>query len=128
MCKVVYGRVPMMITANCIRKTSGHCDKNKKGRQAQTEESFCFLTDRMGKEFPVMTNCRHCYNVIYNSVPLSLHKQVFSKEGKYRLDFTTESAKETKEIITYFCNIYQKKEGNPPYKDYTTGHEKRMAE
>ena len=86
------------------------------------------LIDRMGKEFPVYTNCRHCTNIIYNSVPLSLHKKVKDKSGKYRLDFTTENEKETKEVLKYFCQIYEKDGENPPYKEYTTGHEKRGAE
>lgn len=125
--KVVYGRLPMMVTANCIRKTSGRCLKENKRESENTEELFC-LTDRMGKEFPVDTQCRHCFNVIYNSVPLSLHKRTSAEAGKYRLDFTTENEQETGKILNYFCRIYEGAEENPPYKDYTTGHEKRGVE
>lgn len=125
---IVYGRLPMMITANCLRKTTGKCLQTGKIAKDGNTEEFVKLIDRMGKEFPVYTNCRHCYNVIYNSVPLSLHKKVSREEGKYRLDFTTEDARETKRILQFFCNIYQKKEENPPYREYTTGHEKRGVE
>ncbi len=128
--KVVYGRLPMMITANCIRKTSGKCLKAITEKQGEMKDKteMISLTDRMGKEFPVYTQCRHCFNVIYNSVPLSLHKKAGEKNGKYRLDFTTENAQETKKILEYFCRIYGGAEENPPYKDYTTGHERRGVE
>lgn len=134
--KVVYGRLPMMVTANCIRKTGGRCLKGNNRRSGcgnqergtgRTEEMIS-LTDRMGKEFPVYTQCRHCFNVIYNSVPLSLHKKAAMGRGKYRLDFTTESEQQTRKILEYFCRIYKGAEENPPYKDYTTGHEKRGVE
>ena len=35
-------------------------------------------------EFPVAVNCRQCYNTIYNSLPLSLHKLAEKRKGKYR--------------------------------------------
>lgn len=118
---VVYGRLPMMVTANCLNKTRGMCNK---------KAGFVMLTDRYEKQFPVYTDCLSCYNVIYNSVPLSLHglfkeKQCLSEN--YRLDFTTEGRRETARIIQYFkglSNNYQ-----PPfYKNYTTGHLKRGVE
>ncbi len=127
--KVVYGRLPMMVTANCIRKTGGRCLKNI-GTQARENkgEEMISLTDRMGKEFPVYTGCRHCYNVIYNSVPLSLHKKVSAEGGKYRLDFTAENERETAKVLDYFCRIYSGAEAALPYSEYTTGHEKRGVE
>lgn len=127
--KVVYGRLPMMVTANCIRKTGGRCLKSiGKQERGSKDEEMVSLTDRMGKEFPVYTGCRHCYNVIYNSVPLSLHKKVSMESGKYRLDFTVESEQETAGVLDYFCRIYSGAEGTLPYKEYTTGHEKRGVE
>lgn len=120
--QVVYGRLPMMVTANCIRKTSVGCSK---GSSAQTSKQQLSLVDRYGKEFPVALNCRHCYNIIYNSVPLSLHRLVEKENGKYRLDFTIEDEKETKRIIEYFCRCYMQVGEEPPYPEYTTGHSKR---
>jgi len=118
--RVVYGRIPMMITANCIRKTDGACFQGKK-----EEKEPLILIDRYGKEFPVVTDCRHCYNTIYNSIPLSLHKEVEKEKGRYRLDFTVETQAETKQIIEYFCRTYRQAGGEPPYKEYTNGHNKR---
>lgn len=118
---VVYGRLPMMITANCLNKTMGKCS----GKAGMVR-----LTDRYEKQFPVYTDCLSCYNVIYNSVPLSLHglfKEKGYLKGNYRLDFTTEDQKETERIIRYFAGLLNDYQA-PFYKDYTTGHLKRGVE
>ncbi len=127
--KIIYARIPMMITANCIRKTVSGCRKQTVGQTAflkdKGREEFSVLIDRYRKEFPTLTNCRHCYNVIYNSVPLSLHQSVEKWRGKadLRLDFTTESGKETRRILEAFFE-----QGAFPCKEHTTGHEKRGVE
>lgn len=118
---VVYGRLPMMITANCLQKTSDGC-RGKSGT--------VMLKDRYGKEFPVYHDCHHCYNIIYNSVPLSLHR-AFSEELQEalhcRLDFTLETAKECLKVTEYFQKISVQYE-DPFYSEYTTGHYKRGVE
>ena len=74
---IVYGRIPLMQTANCVKKTTGCCNKT---------EGFVRIKDRMGADFPIYTHCdlNLCYNTIYNSVPISLHKQFNELNG---LDF-----------------------------------------
>ena len=92
------------------------------------------LTDRYRKQFPVETNCQHCYNIIYNSVPLSLHAEWKKWKGKtsMRLDFTMEREKETEEVLDYFARVYENgvfsKDDKLPFGEYTTGHEKRGVE
>lgn len=119
----IYGRLPMMITANCVNKTAGKCKK---------QNGYTKLTDRYGKVFPVYSDCTCCYNIIYNSVPLSLHK-LWDKKDKQlpfsalRLDFTIESVTETKKIIQYFNELYSQYR-EPFYKEFTTGHYKRGVE
>ncbi len=118
---VVYGRLPMMITANCIQKTMDSCRRTP---------GFILLKDRYGKQFPVYRDCSCCYNVLYNSVPLSLHKAFLEKHfpAKFvRLDFTTEESGETLQIIHYFSDIFETYR-EPAYKEYTTGHYKRGVE
>ena len=123
--KVIYGYLPMMVTANCIAKTTDRCHR-KEG------DAVSYLVDRYGKRFPVLQNCRHCLNIIYNSVPLSLHHSC----GKWlsmaspRLDFTLEDAGQTGNILQFFDQIlFQKKSQLPlPYTEYTTAHEKRCVE
>lgn len=110
---IVYSRIPMMVTANCLRKTAGRCSAGQKG------EGWIFLKDRMKAAFPVEINCDHCYNVIYNSVPYSLHGAKKERDqiraGAYRYDFVTESGAECVRIL----------EGKVPFTKYTTGHLKR---
>lgn len=119
---LVYGRLPMMITANCVENTTGGC---------RHETGITWLTDRYHTKFPVLHNCRSCYNIIYNSVPLSLHSFVekqISRINHYRLDFTTESSSETAETFCYFADLLYGRKGNIPYREYTTGHIKRGVE
>ena len=107
----------MMVTANCLSKTTCECSPENRERIT--------LIDRYRKEFPVMRNCRHCYNIIYNSVPLSLHQSMEKWNGKVdlRLDFTIEPGEETSRILKAFWG-----RGEIPYSEYTTGHEKRGVE
>lgn len=123
---VVYGRTPMMVSANCIRKTTGECRQNA--------NSFTqSLKDRYRKELPVYANCAHCYNEIFNAVPMSLHKDfsqlIKNNFTRFRLDFTDESAKKTVEITEYYLRKLTDSSfyGEFPIKEYTTGHYKEGA-
>lgn len=115
--KLIYGKIPMMVTANCVTQTLDRCRKGEGGRILE-------LTDRYHKRFPVMRNCTHCFNVIYNSVPLSLHKEADRQIVVGRLDFTTETEDETLQILNYYGGARKEL----PYVEYTTGHEKRGVE
>ena len=90
----VYGRAPMMVSAQCINKTVHGCDK----RQCCLK-----LKDRKGAEMPVKNICRFCYNEIYNSVPTVLYDMSDTIEriapDALRYDFTTETAQEVREIL-----------------------------
>lgn len=121
--KVFYGRLPMMITANCVQKTTQNCSGSK-------GNNLISLQDRYQKIFPVLTNCTFCYNIIYNSVPLSLHKEIgkYEKDFMKRLMFTTEDKKQTKEVLEFFDSLSRGENPQIPYQDYTTGHEKRGVE
>lgn len=126
----IYGRIPMMITANCIRKTTMQCTNN----YLDSENNRLELVDRYRKQMPVVTNCMHCYNVIYNGQPTSLHSymnQFITNDVKnMRLDFTTESYAETEKIASYFEQLYMfpNEKQTPPYKEFTKGHLGRGVE
>lgn len=115
--KIVYGRIPMMVTANCLLKTMEGCQPESGERTV--------LIDRYHKEFPVVGSCAHCMNIIYNSVPLSLHQELgrWRDRTDIRLDFTVESGEETAGILEAFFE-----KGGFPYGGYTAGHEKRGVE
>lgn len=120
-----YGKIPMMVTANCIRLTKDSC----RGYGVSFEDQ---ITDRYDTSFRVQTNCHHCYNVIFNSVPLSLHQymgQIKELEGKgIRLEFTTETAKEMKPVMEQYVEFMKGNEMDFSFlKDYTTGHFKKGA-
>jgi len=120
-----YGKIPMMVTANCIRKTKGAC----RSKGVSIEDS---ITDRYQTDFQVQTNCNYCYNVIYNSVPNSLHQnleQIVKLAGQgLRLDFTTESAEEMKQIVDAYAEYLNAGRADFSFmKEYTTGHYKKGA-
>lgn len=97
----VYGRTPFMVSANCIKLSSGRCDKNRK--------RYTELTDRMGNIFPVYTNCDHCYNIIYNCLPTSYHESLWMllQDGirSFRIEFTTEDGDAAEEVLKTFQDI-----------------------
>lgn len=117
----VYGTIPMMLTANCVKKTTGTCTNNE-------ASDLMYLTDRYNTVFPVLCNCSHCYNIIYNSVPYSLHNewQNLQKLGLFavRLDFLFENDKQVCEILDYYAG----RSDNFPITEYTSGHYKRGVE
>jgi putative protease len=119
--KIVYGRIPMMVSANCIANTMGKCAKEV-GHREHTE-----LIDRMNKRFPVRLICDHCTNIIYNSVPLSLHKEIpFWKEKvTLRLDFTVETKQETAQVLQWAYQGFPNGLSAEGLWEYTTGHESR---
>lgn len=125
---VVYGRTPMMISAGCVKRSAGSCRVDHTQKQlSEGIPSACFaerLKDRYGAEFPVWVNCRHCMNVIYNSVPLSLHQYMDQIRGRglraVRLDFTDESGKKAASFARFFAG-----EGGSAPESYTTGHYKK---
>ena len=126
---IIYGYTPMMISAQCIKKTCGKCDKNS---------SFVKLKDRYGKYFPTKTFCDFCYNVIYNSVPTGLLEEAPQILGdgftSLRLNFTGETKEEVKNLLDIFIETYGQKNKNVKKKkpkempEFTKGHFKRGVE
>lgn len=126
----VYGRIPMMVSANCIFKTNGKCSNKAYTCLTKTE----MLRDRKAHNMPVTAFCSSCYNIIWNYAPCSLHKQlrdICSKfEGcRLRIDFTVENEKQTKDVLEF----WKESQANgiseePPYSEYTTGHFRRGVE
>ena len=98
---IVYGRMPVMTAEQCILKNTNGCSK---------KSEILFLKDRKQMEFPVKNKCAYCYNVIYNSVPISLTgcKDRIDKlsVSSLRLDFTIEDRKTVKEIIDLFYRAF----------------------
>lgn len=137
---VVYGYLPLMVSTQCLYESTQGCNKGElKAKGNKDAIGFSgYLTDRLGKNFYVRTNCRSCYNTIYNGQALALHKQAQEVHGlkprNIRLDFTKESSAQTKQVIETFLDRYQldryqyEKGSTKELEDYTTGHFKRGVE
>ena len=83
------------------------------------------LVDRMHKSFPMLLHCDRCENTIYNTVPLSLHKDTDSVSAVgadlLLLSFTVENAAQTEQIAAYFMGA--QRTSLPAYlKNFTRGH------
>ena len=120
---LVYGSLPVMVSAQCVKKTVESCTKRT--------EVLC-LRDRKGKNFPVRNHCRFCYNTIYNSSPLSLlgeRKRVLELgPSALRLAFTGEDSRETARILGAFVDAFLLGRETELSGDFTKGHFRRGVE
>ncbi|MCR5595038.1 MAG: U32 family peptidase [Lachnospiraceae bacterium] len=122
---VVYGYIPMMITAGCIKKTYDACDhKNLSERRV-------LLKDRKGAEFPVVSDCAVCSNIIYNERPLSLYGMMNDirciSADSYRINLTVEDYEEAALVIRAFTYGSANYDHEMRNLKTTTGHMKRGA-
>ena len=127
---IVYGHLPMMISAGCVYKSLKHCRKGDKREFGPKD--YYQLKDRKNMKFSVKPVCKECYNVIYNSQPLSLlnmRSQVAElMPGSLRLNFTVENAAQTRKILDSFEKNYCKNVPVDEFFDFTRGHFKRGVE
>lgn len=127
MALVVYGRIPLMVSAHCAKKTMGVCT-GRKENGCDTETEPLVLTDRVGKKLPVLQNCKECYNLIYNPECLSLLDggKVLEElhPAAIRLDFTFETKDEIEKILQSAAGDGSVITGT----GYTRGHFKRGVE
>lgn len=127
---IVYGHLPMMTSAGCVYKTLKRCRKNE--QNPLKPEEYYRLKDRKNMKFAVKPVCRECYNVIYNSQPLSLlnlRSQVASlAPGALRISFTLENAAKAKQVLESFENNYRNNAAVEEFTDFTRGHFKRGVE
>ena len=91
------------------------------------------LTDRKRETFAVKNVCRYCYNVMFNSKPLSLHgcrEEVLDiAPGFYRIHLIRETVEEAEEILGRFMNEFSEGITGDEYgKAFTRGHFKRGVE
>ena len=97
---LVYGRLPLMVTENClIRGRTGECSCHLGSVK---------LTDKTGAEFPVIKDGNTCRSILLNSKKLNwLDRQSdLNRLGLWatRLYFTTENPKEVDQILSAVHN------------------------
>lgn len=121
---IIYGYLPMMVSAQCIKRTTEGCTR---------KPELLYLKDRKGKSFPVRNQCRFCCNTIYNESPLSLKGMAEEVSGlspvALRLNFTIEDKKTTESVLEAFYGEYAEgTKPKPPSGNFTRGHFKRGVE
>ncbi|WP_044976058.1 U32 family peptidase [Ruminococcus sp. HUN007] len=89
---IAYGKVPLMLTANCPVRNSVGCGRCRHS-----------ITDRTGRRFRVM--CSEGYAEIFNSEAIYLadKPEAYEKLDFITLFFTDESEKEIKKIFTDYA-------------------------
>ena len=97
---LVYGRMPLMLTENClIRGKTGQCTCHLGPAK---------LTDKTGAEFPIIKDGNSCRSVLLNGKKLNLldRQGDLSRLGLWatRLYFTTENAKEVDRVLGCVLN------------------------
>ena len=119
---IVYGNIPLMITANCIMKNNLGC--NKKGEDLR-------LIDRKNKEMAVKCMCKYCYNIIYNNniySAFSMSKKIMENTREsVRVQFSFENEKEVEVILQKVYNTFVKHIETNDDDNTTRGHLKRGA-
>lgn len=127
---IVYGHLPMMTSAGCVYKTLKRCRKREK-RRLEPDDYFR-LQDRKNMKFAVKPVCKECYNVIYNSQPLSLLNMRSQVEalapGSLRLSFTLEDEAQTRKVLESFRKNYMENVPVEEFSEFTRGHFKRGVE
>ena len=93
-----YGRLPLMITENClIRGRTGQCSCHL---------GLTKLTDKTGAEFPVIRDGDTCRSVLLNGKKLNLldRQEDLARLGLWavRLYFTTENPREVDQVLSSY--------------------------
>lgn len=115
---IVYGRLPVMVSAQCLVKTTKGC------REAW---DITMVRDRQHKEFPVKSCCRFCYNLVYHDRPLCLFREqghiLVLRPGGVRLQFTDERKDQVTEILKLYKDVCEG-QGSAGIDDsiFTRGH------
>ena len=124
--KMVYGRFPLMQSANCVLKTCFECRK-KDG----SNRGFVYIKDRTGRMLPVYPDCEHCNNTIYNAVVYSaydLDKSGLPDNVTFRIDLTDEDHDNTVKVMEYYTGMMAGEKSGKPEWEYTTGFDKKSTE
>jgi len=117
---VVYGYLPMMVSAGCVKKNTQTCDHI-------SEELF--VKDRYKKEFLVKNYCEYCYNIVYNFAPLwlcdKMDKLKHISIKAMRLQFVHEDEKEMREILNTYIDAHATGRKVKCSQAFTRGHFER---
>lgn len=131
---LVYGNLPLMVSAQCVKMNTTGCrkqvNKANKNLQSADDDKSLVLVDRLKNELSVRTNCRECYNTIYNSKCLSLLEEVAEIQNlnprNIRLDFSNETGEEVSKVLKSFVDVFKHGiDSSLNLREYTKGHFRR---
>lgn len=123
---VMYGHTRVMLSAQCIKKSTGKCNKR---------EELTKLTDELGNTFYCYSDCSTCSNRIYNKDALFLFNKI-DKNGLsdlnisgIKLDFTVENKAMATKVLD-IAKVFSENESceERPEFSITSGHMKRGVE
>ena len=125
----IYGYLPLMITEQCPYALRHGCAKQNKNAL----NGYAELTDRKGVDFILKRECAFCYNILYNSLPLSLHNEAdavrYLHPYRLRTVFTVENEQGCANAVRLLDSCFT--EGGKTdtvLKKYTKGHFARGVE
>ena len=114
---VIYGRIPVMLSENCVKKTLGQCDR---------KNGDITITDTKGRNFRIASRCQSCYAVMYNSNPLFIAGDRSMSDDlrlrSLRLIFTDEDVRTILEVINASDLIRKGKNASVLPEGCTSGH------
>ena len=87
---IAYGRIPYMVSEQCIYKEARGCGKRDEGRQIQ-------LKDHKGEQMTVRSHCKLCYSEILSEKPLYLLGKK-APAPHTRIQLTVESGEQVQEL------------------------------
>ncbi len=97
---LVYGRMPLMVTENCLIR--GKTD------QCTCHLSAAKLTDKTGADFPIIRDGKSCRSVLLNGKKLSWldRQEDLDRLGLWatRIYFTTENPREVDQVLASYRN------------------------
>lgn len=119
---IVYGRIPVMVSANCVYNSIHGCKRSG--------EHKLYLKDRKGHRPYVHCICDECTNVIYNSVRTCITDETELieriKPSSVRFMFTDETGEEVSDILDrYYDTRISISTKDTLIAIYTKGHLKR---
>ncbi len=102
---VLYSLVPLMVSAQCIKRHFSDCNSNDCKISTKSKTLF---SDNKDNKFIAVNYCKYCYNTIYHSEPLYLAE--FENEmydmgiREFRYDFTVEDKEDTTDVLFGRCS------------------------
>ncbi len=125
----IYGYLPLMVTEQCPYAEKNGCGK----RSGKTRNGCAILRDRKDTDFTLKRECAFCYNILYNSVPLSLLKEADrirnSGAGRLRLVFSIEDRRTCGTVLQAAADAFYGNGMNGELPgNYTKGHFARGVE